>query len=202
MQPNDPNKFTEKAWSAIARTPDIVKQASGQQLEPEHLMQALLEQEGLAVSIFQKVGASVGDLRDRTAAFISKQPKVSGTDDSVYLGSDLNTLLDRADKYRQDFNDDYISIEHIVLGYAKDKRFGQDLLKSFGISEKDLKQTIEQIRGNQKVTDQNPEGKYESLERYGRDLTAYAREGKLDPVIGRDDEIRRTIQILSRRTKE
>ena len=201
MQPNDPNKFTEKAWSAIARTPDIVKQASGQQLEPEHLMQALLEQEGLAVSIFQKVGASVGDLRDRTAAFISKQPKVSGTNDSVYLGSDLNTLLDRADKYRQDFDDDYISIEHIVLGYAKDKRFGQDLLKSFGISEKDLKQTIEQIRGNQKVTDQNPEGKYESLERYGRDLTAYAREGKLDPVIGRDDEIRRTIQILSRRTK-
>ena len=201
MQPNDPNKFTEKAWSAIARTPDIVKQAGGQQLEPEHLMQALLEQEGLAASIFQKAGASVDDLRDRTTTFINKQPKVSGTNDSVYLGSGLNTLLDRADKYRQDFNDDYISIEHIVLGYAQDKRFGQDLLKSFGIREKDLKKTIEQIRGKQKVTDQNPEGKYESLEKYGRDLTAYAREGKLDPVIGRDDEIRRTIQILSRRTK-
>ena len=201
MQPNDPNKFTEKAWSAIARTPDIVKQASGQQLEPEHLMQALLEQEGLAASIFQKAGVSIEDLRDRTTAFINKQPKVSGTNDSVYLGSDLNTLLDRADNYRQDFGDDYISIEHIVLGYAQDKRFGRDLLKSFGVTEKDLKQTIEQIRGNQKVTDQNPEGKYESLEKYGRDLTAYAREGKLDPVIGRDDEIRRTIQILSRRTK-
>ena len=201
MQPNDPNKFTEKAWSAIARTPDIVKQASGQQLEPEHLMQALLEQEGLATNIFQKAGAPVNELRDRTKAFIDKQPKVSGSNDSVYLGNDLSTLLDRADKYRQDFDDDYISIEHLVLGYARDKRFGQDLLKSFGISEKDLKQTIEQIRGNQKVTDQNPEGKYESLERYGRDLTAYAREGKLDPVIGRDDEIRRTIQILSRRTK-
>ncbi len=201
MQPNDPNKFTEKAWSAIARTPDIVKQASGQQLEPEHLMQALLEQEGLAASIFQKAGVSIEDLRDRTTAFINKQPKVSGTNDSVYLGGDLSTLLDRADQYRQDFDDDYISIEHIVLGYAQDKRFGQDLLKAFGLTEKDLKQTIEQIRGNQKVTDQNPEGKYESLEKYGRDLTAYAREGKLDPVIGRDDEIRRTIQILSRRTK-
>ncbi|PZO13703.1 MAG: ATP-dependent chaperone ClpB [Leptolyngbya foveolarum] len=201
MQPNDPDKFTEKAWSAIARTPDIVKQASGQQLEPEHLMQALLEQEGLAVSIFEKAGVSVNELRDRTTAFINKQPKVSGTNDSVYLGSDLNTLLDRADNYRQGYDDDYISIEHIVLGYAQDKRFGQDLLKSFGVTEKKLKQTIEQIRGKQKVSDQNPEGKYESLEKYGRDLTAYAREGKLDPVIGRDDEIRRTIQILSRRTK-
>ncbi|MEM9088120.1 MAG: ATP-dependent chaperone ClpB [Cyanobacteria bacterium P01_F01_bin.53] len=201
MQPNDPSKFTEKAWSAIARTPDIVKQSSQQQLEPEHLMQALLEQEGLAASIFKKVGVPLGDLRDRTHAFIAKQPKVSGSGGSVYWGNNLSTLFDRADGYRKNYDDDYISIEHIVLGYAKDKRFGQDLLKAFGISEKDLQQAIEQIRGNQKVTDQNPEGKYESLEKYGRDLTAYAREGRLDPVIGRDDEIRRTIQILSRRTK-
>lgn len=200
MQPNDPNKFTEKAWSAIARTPDIVKAASQQQLEPEHLMQALLEQEGLAASIFQKVGVPVSELRDRTTAFINKQPKVSSSD-SVYLGTNLNTLLDRADGYRKSFDDDYISIEHLVLGYAQDKRFGQSLLKAFDVSEQDLKQAIAQIRGNQKVTDQNPEGKYESLEKYGRDLTAYAREGRLDPVIGRDDEIRRTIQILSRRTK-
>ncbi|MFK8183707.1 MAG: ATP-dependent chaperone ClpB [Phormidesmis sp.] len=200
MQPNDPNQFTEKAWSAIARTPDIVKQASQQQLEPEHLMQALLEQEGLAASIFQKVGVPIKDLRQRTNAFIEKQPKITGSE-SVYLGSNLNTLLDRADSYRQQFEDDYISIEHLVLGYAQDKRFGLDLLKAFGVSETDLKQAIEQIRGNQKVTDQNPEGKYEALEKYGRDLTAYAKEGRLDPVIGRDDEIRRTIQILSRRTK-
>ena len=200
MQPNDPNKFTEKAWSAIARTPDIVKQSKQQQLEPEHLMQALLEQEGLAASIFKKVGVPIDQLRDRTQAFIDKQPQITGAD-SVYLGNNLSTLLDRADQYRQKFEDDYISIEHLVLGYAQDKRFGLDLLKAFGVSEKDLKQAIEQIRGNQKVTDQNPEGKYEALEKYGRDLTAYAREGRLDPVIGRDDEIRRTIQILSRRTK-
>ncbi len=201
MQPNDPNKFTEKAWSAIARTPDIVKQAQQQQLEPEHLMQALLEQEGLAASIFQKVGVPVSALSDRTTSFINQQPKVNGSVDSVYLGNNLNTLLDRADKYRKDFEDDYISIEHLVLGYVKDKRFGQGLLKAFNVSEQDLKKAIEQIRGNNKVTDQNPEGKYEALEKYGRDLTAYAREGRLDPVIGRDDEIRRTIQILSRRTK-
>ncbi len=201
MQPNDPNKFTEKAWSAISRTLEIAKQVNQQQIEPEHLMQALLEQEGLAANIFEKVGLSIGELRDRTTAFIDKQPKVSGTVESVFLGSNLNTLLDRADKYRKDFEDDYISIEHLVLGYAQDKRFGKNLLKAFGVSEKDLKQTIEKIRGNNKVTDQNPEGKYEALEKYGRDLTAYAREGRLDPVIGRDDEIRRTIQILSRRTK-
>ncbi|MEL6939288.1 MAG: ATP-dependent chaperone ClpB [Cyanobacteria bacterium J06598_1] len=201
MQPNDPSKFTEKAWSAIARTPEIVKQASQQQLEPEHLMQALLEQEGLAASIFKKVGVPLSELQSRTTAFINKQPKVSGSGESVYWGPNLSSLFDRADGYRKSFDDDYISIEHIVLGYAKDKRFGQDLLKAFSLTEKNLKQAIEQIRGNQKVTDQNPEGKYESLEKYGRDLTAYAREGRLDPVIGRDDEIRRTIQILSRRTK-
>ena len=201
MQPSDPNKFTEKAWSAISQTLEIAKQVNQQQLEPEHLMQALLEQEGLAASIFQKVGLPVAELRDRTTAFINKQPSVNGTVESVYLGSSLNTLLDRADQYRKDFEDDYISIEHLVLGYVQDKRFGKDLLKAFGVSEQDLKQTIEQIRGSNKVTDQNPEGKYEALEKYGRDLTAYAREGRLDPVIGRDDEIRRTIQILSRRTK-
>jgi ATP-dependent Clp protease ATP-binding subunit ClpB len=201
MQPNDPNKFTEKAWSAIARAPEFVKQASQQQLEPEHLMQALIEQEGLTASIFQKVGLPLSELRDRTQTFINKQPKISGSSDSVYLGSHLSSLLDRADGYRKQFDDDYISIEHLILGYAQDKRFGQDLLKAFDIKEKDLKQAIEQVRGKQKVSDQNPEGKYEALEKYGRDLTAYAREGRLDPVIGRDDEIRRTIQILSRRTK-
>ncbi|MGD1864657.1 MAG: ATP-dependent chaperone ClpB [Phormidesmis sp.] len=201
MQINDPNKFTEKVRSALDATVDIVKRSSHQQLEPEHLLLALLEQEGLASRIFEKVGLSINAVRDRTTAFIDKQPKVKGSSESVYISNHASTLLDRADAYRQAFEDDYISIEHIVLAYAKDKRFGQALLKDFGISEKDLQQAITQIRGNQKVTDQNPEGKYESLEKYGRDLTAYAREGRLDPVIGRDDEIRRTIQILSRRTK-
>ena len=140
-------------------------------------------------------------MRTRTTAFIDKQPKIKGSSESIYISSAANALLERADVYRQAFEDDYISIEHLVLGYAKDQRFGHPLLKNFGISELDLQQAITQIRGNHKVTAQNPEGKYESLEKYGRDLTAYAREGKLDPVIGRDDEIRRTIQILSRRTK-
>ncbi|MEL7068842.1 MAG: ATP-dependent chaperone ClpB [Cyanobacteria bacterium J06581_3] len=201
MQINDPNKFTEKVQSALNSTIDIVKRSSHQQLEPEHLMLALVEQEGLAGRIFEKVGLQASTLRSRTTDFIDKQPKVKGSSESIYISNSTSSLLDRADSYRKDFDDDYISIEHVVLGYVKDKRFGQALLKDFGISEKDLKQAITQIRGSQKVTDQNPEGKYESLEKYGRDLTAYAREGRLDPVIGRDDEIRRTIQILSRRTK-
>ena len=201
MQPTNPNQFTEKAWEAIARTPDIAKAVQQQQLESEHLMKALLEQEGLANSIFTKAEVPVPRVREATDAFIQRQPKVSGSSGSVYLGRSLDSLLDRAESYRKEYEDDFISIEHLMLAYIKDDRFGKALFQDLKLDEKKLKSTIAQIRGNQKVTDQNPEGKYESLEKYGRDLTQAAREGKLDPVIGRDDEIRRTIQILSRRTK-
>ena len=201
MQPTNPNQFTEKAWEAIARTPDVAKAAQQQQIESEHLMQALLDQEGLATSIFNKAEVPVQRLRQATEDFIKSKPKVSGSSESIYLGRSLDNLLDRADSYRKDYKDEYISIEHLILAYLKDDRFGKGLFQEFKLNEKKLKSTIAQIRGNQKVTDQNPEGKYEALEKYGRDLTQAAREGKLDPVIGRDDEIRRTIQILSRRTK-
>ena len=201
MQPTNPDQFTEKAWEAIAHTPDVAKQYQQQQLESEHLMKGLLEQEGLASAIFTKAGANLQKVRDRTEQFIQRQPKVSGNSTSVYLGRSLDTLLDRAEKYRQEFKDEYISIEHLLLGYAKDDRFGKSLCQEFGLDENKLKNIIKEIRGKQKVTDQNPEGKYQSLEKYGRDLTEAARKGQLDPVIGRDDEIRRTVQILSRRTK-
>ncbi|MEG3925690.1 ATP-dependent chaperone ClpB [Microcoleus sp. D3_18a_C4] len=202
MQPNNPNQFTEKAWEALARTPEIVKAGQQQQLESEHLMKALLEQEsGLASSLFNKAGVSVAKLRDRTDEFISRQPKISGSGGNVYLGRSLDTLLDRAETYRKEYGDEFISIEHLILGYVKDDRFGKNLLQEFKLDEAKLKDIITQVRGKNKVTDQNPEGKYEALEKYGRDLTEAARQGKLDPVIGRDDEIRRTIQILSRRTK-
>lgn len=201
MQPTDPNKFTEKAWEALVRTPEIVKQNQQQQLETEHLMKALLEQNGLATSIFNKAGVTVAKLQEKTDAFLNSQPKVRGSSQNVYLGRSLDTLLDRSETYRQEYGDEYISTEHLILGYMQDERFGQSLFKELGLNEAKLKQTITQIRGNQTVSDQNPEGKYEALEKYGRDLTEAARQGKLDPVIGRDDEIRRTIQILSRRTK-
>ncbi|MGL5941464.1 MAG: ATP-dependent chaperone ClpB [Waterburya sp.] len=201
MQPNNPQKFTEKAWQAIARVQDIAKQNQQQQVETEHLFKALIEEEGLASSIFNKADVSVQLLRNRADQFINSQPKVSSSGGHVFLGRSLDSLLDRAEKYRLEFNDDYISIEHLVLGFTQDDRFGRKLLQEVGLSETRLKEIIKQVRGNQKVTDQNPEGKYEALEKYGRELTQLAREGKLDPVIGRDEEIRRTIQILSRRTK-
>jgi ATP-dependent Clp protease ATP-binding subunit ClpB len=201
MQPNNPNQFTEKAWEAIARTPEIVKSYQNQQLESEHLMKALLDKEGLATSIFNKAGASIPKMREKTEAFIGRQPKIKNSDTNVYLGRSLDILLDNADGYKKEYKDEYISIEHLVLAYLKDDRFGKGFYREFNLGEDKLKQIITQVRGNQKVTDQNPEGKYQALEKYGRDLTEFAREGKLDPVIGRDDEIRRTIQILSRRTK-
>ncbi|MBS0018598.1 MAG: AAA family ATPase, partial [Arthrospira sp. SH-MAG29] len=201
MQPTDPNKFTEKAWQALAQTPDIVKQAQQQQIETEHLMKALLEQDGLANSLFNKAGISVAKVRESTETFINRQPKIKGNSTNVYLGRSLDTLLDNAEAYRQQYRDEYISVEHLLLAYTKDARFGKSLYQEFRLDEAKLQQIITQIRGNQTVTDQNPEGKYEALEKYGRDLTEAARMGKLDPVIGRDEEIRRTIQILSRRTK-
>jgi ATP-dependent Clp protease ATP-binding subunit ClpB len=200
MQPTQ-NQFTEKAWAAIAQTQDIARQAKHQQLESEHLMLALLDQEGLAASIFTKLEVSLDLLKERTENFIKSQPQVSGGGSSLYMGRSLDTLTDRAEAYRKEYGDDFISIEHLILAYAKDERFGRALFQDLGLSEAKIRQVIQQIRGNQKVTDQNPEGKYEALEKYGRDLTQFAREGRLDPVIGRDDEIRRTIQILSRRTK-
>ncbi len=201
MQPTDPNKFTEKAWQAIVHTPDLVKAHGQQQIETEHLLKALLEEDGLAVSIFNRAGVDVSKLRERTADYIRKNPRVSGSNTSVYLGRSLDSLLDRAEAERQRFGDQFISIEHLILGYCHDERFGKPLFQEFNLDEKKLRDTIQQIRGHQTVTDQNPENKYEALSKYGRDLTELARTGKLDPVIGRDDEIRRTIQILSRRTK-
>lgn len=200
MQPNNPNQFTEKAWEALARTPDIVKTTGQQYIESEHLMKSLLEQEGLVSSILNKAGINVQRVRDYTDDFIRRQPKVSGGS-SVYWSRSVDTLLDRAENYRKEFQDEFISIEHLFLGFAQDDRFGKALFQEFKLDEAKLKNTIAQVRGSQKVTDQNPEGKYQSLEKYGRDLTDLAKIGKLDPVIGRDDEIRRTIQILSRRTK-
>jgi ATP-dependent Clp protease ATP-binding subunit ClpB len=201
MQPNNPQQFTEKAWQVITRTLDLAKSAQQQQMETEHLFKALLEQEGLATNILSKAGLNINKLQELTENFIQKQPRISGSSSSIYLGKFLDQLLDRSEDYRKEYKDDFISIEHLVLGFIKDDRFGKKLLGEFNITEDKLRTIINQVRGNQKVTDQNPENKYEALTKYGRDLTEYAKLGKLDPVIGRDEEIRRTIQILSRRTK-
>jgi ATP-dependent Clp protease ATP-binding subunit ClpB len=201
MQPNNPQQFTEKAWQVITKTLDVAKQAQHQQMETEHLLKSLLEQEGLATTIFSKAGVNVPKLREAVENYILRQPKIAGANNNVYLGKALDVLFDRAEALQKEYKDDFISIEHLVLACAKDDRVGKQIFNEFKIDEALLKSTVNQIRGSQKVTDQNPEGKYESLTKYGRDLTEAAKAGKLDPVIGRDEEIRRTIQILSRRTK-
>jgi ATP-dependent Clp protease ATP-binding subunit ClpB len=148
-----------------------------------------------------KAGVSSPALQTAVDSYLSQQPSLTNAPDSVFLGKGLNALLDRAETLKQSYGDSFISIEHLLLALADDGRCGRQLLSQAGTDTSRLKTAINAVRGSQKVTDQNPEGTYESLEKYGRDLTSAARDGKLDPVIGRDEEIRRTIQILSRRTK-
>ncbi|XP_078430282.1 casein lytic proteinase B3 [Wolffia australiana] len=194
--------FTEMAWQALVTSPEVAKETKHQIVETEHLMKALLEQKnGLARRIFSKAGVDNTRLLEATDKFILRQPKVFGESSGSMLGRDLEALIQRARDFKQKYNDSFVSVEHLVLGFAEDKRFGKQLLKDFRITLDALSTAVKEIRGRQNVIDQDPEGKYESLEKYGKDLTAMARSGKLDPVIGRDDEIRRCIQILSRRTK-
>lgn len=200
MQPTA-EQFTEKAWAVVVSAQQLAQKYKQQQLETEHLFLALLQQNGLAGQVLERIGISIPDLEAAVEAYIKKQPILQAIPESVYMGSSFSNCLDQAERHKQRLEDSFISIEHLLLAIAEDKRCGKDLLNQFGVKEANLQTTINSIRGSQKVTDQNPEGTYESLQKYGRDLTAAAREGKLDPVIGRDDEIRRTIQILSRRTK-
>ncbi|KAA0064591.1 chaperone protein ClpB4 [Cucumis melo var. makuwa] len=194
--------FTEMAWEGIVGAVDTARANKQQVVESEHLMKALLEQkDGLARRIFSKAGLDNSSVLQATVDFISQQPKVTGETSGPIIGTHLALLLDNARKHKKEMGDDFLSVEHFVLAFHSDKRFGQQLFKNLQLSEKDLKDAVQAVRGNQRVTDQNPEGKYEALDKYGSDLTELARRGKLDPVIGRDDEIRRCIQILSRRTK-
>ncbi|KAB5553402.1 hypothetical protein DKX38_010713 [Salix brachista] len=198
----DPSQYTEMAWEGVVGAAETAQANKQQVVETEHLMKSLLEQkDGLARRIFAKIGVDNSSALQITMDFISQQPKVTGGTSGPVVGSNLSSLLDNARKNKKDMGDDFISVEHIVLAFNLDKRFGQQFLRSLGVSEKDLRDAVTAVRGNQRVTDQNPEGKYQALDKYGSDLTELARRGKLDPVIGRDDEIRRCIQILSRRTK-
>ena len=193
--------FTEKAWGAVVAAQQLAQQRRQQQMESEHLFAALLAQQGLAGRILEKADVDVGTISQKLEAFIAGQPSLSAPPENVYLGKGLNSVLDQASSLKDTYGDSYIAIEHLLLALAIDDRCGKPLLSQAGTSADKLKDAVQAIRGSQNVTDQNPEGTYESLEKYGRDLTRAAREGKLDPVIGRDEEIRRTIQILSRRTK-
>ncbi len=195
-------KFTEKAWGSILSAKQIATEYKHQQLETEHLLFALLiQKDSLGIRILKELEVSLERLKFNLEEFMKKQPIINGSLEEIYLGRSLNETIKNADQYKHSFEDSFISIEHLLLSLTNDTRCCKDLLKNENVNEINLNNAIKKIRGHQKVTTQNPENTYESLEKYGRDLTAAAKEGKLDPVIGRDEEIRRTIQILSRRTK-
>jgi ATP-dependent Clp protease ATP-binding subunit ClpB len=201
----DINRFTEKAQEAIRAAQTKAVRYGHQQIDVEHLLAALLEQEGgLAPSILTKAGINVPSLKQRVDAELDRMPKVSGgstSPDQVYITGRLNRLLTQAEDEAKRLKDEFVSIEHILLAMTDDGGITGRLFKELGITRERLMQALRDVRGTQRVTSQNPEATYEALERYGRDLTKLAAQGKLDPVIGRDDEIRRVIQVLSRRTK-
>jgi ATP-dependent Clp protease ATP-binding subunit ClpB len=198
----NPNKFTEKTQEALQASQGIALRRRHQQMDAEHLLLALLEQEnGLAPALLTKLGSNTKSLISRLETELDKLPKVSGGDDQVYVAGRLNRLMATAEDEAKKLKDDFISVEHLLLAMMNDTGIAGKLLKETGLDRDALMKALKEVRGAQRVTTQNPEGTYQSLEKYGRDLTELAAKGKVDPVIGRDEEIRRVIQVLSRRTK-
>jgi ATP-dependent Clp protease ATP-binding subunit ClpB len=201
----DFNRLTEKVQSALQAAQSKAVRNGQQQIDTEHLLAALLEQEGgLAPALLLKADFPVEAIHRRVEQEIDRLPKVStpsGTPDQVFVTGRLQRLLTQAEDEAKRLKDDYVSVEHILLAMADDNGATGRIFKEFQITRERLMRALQEVRGSQRVTTQNPEATYEALERYGRDLTKLAAQDKLDPVIGRDEEIRRVIQVLSRRTK-
>jgi ATP-dependent Clp protease ATP-binding subunit ClpB len=198
-----PDAFTVKAQEALERCQRLARQGGQQNLVGEHLLAALLEEkEGAVLAVLEKLGVEPEVLRRETQEALGRLPRVSGGGD-VYLSPEFRQLLETADQERTRLKDDYLSTEHLLLALAAESPGGgaHDTLKRHGVTPDRIYKALTGVRGGQRVTDPNPEDKYQALGRYGRDLTALARQGKLDPVIGRDEEIRRVVQVLARRTK-
>jgi len=196
----DPNRWTLKTQEAVAESLKAAREASHPEVIPDHLLMAFLDQpDGVALPLLNRVGVDPRAVRNRSLEALSRLAHAYGGDEPR-MNRELVQLFERGDKARVDMGDDYLSTEHLLLALASasEIRDGTDRL---GVSSEELLVALRNVRGNQRVTSQNPEDTYQSLEKYGRDLTQAAREGSLDPVIGRDDEVRRVIQVLSRRTK-
>jgi len=198
------NLFTLKLQEAFQEAQSLAAEKNHAELSSAHFFSILLNQaEGVTVPILTKLGANPRHLSTEVDTILSKLPSVQGNaGQQVYMSSDLRSVIATAEKLRKDMSDDYTSVEHALIALAREGRSDlKELLSRSGVSEKLLSEAIQSVRGSQRVTDQDPEGKYQSLEKYGTDLTEIARSGKIDPIIGRDEEIRRVMQILSRRTK-
>ena len=196
------DKLTQKLQEALQTAQGLASKSSHPELKSAHVLLALLQQEGgIATPILQKAGIDVAQLKVAVAAALAKEVSVQGATTQPQISAGLRATLDEADKVREKMGDDFLSVEHFLLGALKGDSPAGKLLKEAGLDQKKAEAAVNEVRGPQKVTDADPEGKYQTLEKYGTDLTARARAGKIDPVIGRDHEIRRVLQVLSRRTK-
>jgi len=197
------DKFTVKAQEAVQRANQLASEHGNPELRPLHLLAALLEdKEGIVPPVLEKIGIGPQAVLSEVYKELDKLPKVSGEAAQVGLSNEVNKLLEQAFKEASNFKDEYVSTEHLLLAITQLKRDpAQQILAAHGATNDAILKALAVVRGSQKVTDQNPEAKFQALEKYARDLTEQARRGKLDPVIGRDEEIRRVVQVLSRRTK-
>ena len=201
----DLNRLTEKSQEALRQAQALATQRNHQGIDVEHVLTALTESpDGIVPALITQAGVSLNALRAELEKALSRIPQVSGPasgPDRVHVTQRLSRLLTRAEEEAKELKDDYVSVEHLLLATLEDEGATGGLLRNHGLSRERLLTALQKVRGHQRVTNQNPEGTYQALERYGRDLTQAASLGKLDPVIGRDDEIRRIVQVLSRRTK-
>jgi ATP-dependent Clp protease ATP-binding subunit ClpB len=200
-----PDRFTIKSQEALQAAQRLADERRNPQTTPEHLLAVLLEQDGGVVApVLRKLGVDPGSVRQALGPALEALPTLSsgsGSPDSAAGSSELVQILRDAESEMRELKDEYVSTEHLLLALAKHPGKAGDALRSSGATREELLKALGEVRGSHRVTDQNPEDKFQALERFGRDLTEAAAQGKLDPVIGRDDEIRRVIQVLSRRTK-
>lgn len=196
------DKLTAKLQAALQQAQQTASKSAHPELKGHHVLLALLTQEGgIVVPILEKAEANVSQLKASVVSELDQEPRVQGSGSQPQISYGLRSTLDAADEAREEMGDDYLSVEHFLAGALKANTPVGKSLRAAGLSEENFTSALKEIRGAQQVTDEDPEGKYEVLEKYGVDLTARAREGKIDPVIGRDEEIRRILQVLSRRTK-
>src|SRR3984893_18675384 len=200
--PLDPNRFTRKTQEALAAGQSLARDRNNSEVTPEHLLAALVGQpESVVLPVLERLGVAPKTVRDRVDDALGRLPQVYGPTQMPPVSKDAYALLEAAHAERAGLNDDYLSTEHLLLAMAAVPGGVGDLLRALGVNREAVLDALKSVRGSHRVTSENPEEQYQALQRFGRDLTEEARKGRLDPVIGRDDEIRRVIQVLSRRTK-
>ena len=199
----DPNRFTRKTAEALGAAQAAARESGHTEVSTEHVLRALIAApEGIVPGVLERIGVSPAGLVARIDEALAQRPRVTGTTvREASLASDAYRVLEAADKERVSLDDEYLSTEHLLLAMTEVTGGVGDLLRGFGVTRDAVLDALKSVRGSHRVTSDNPEEQYEALEKYGRDLTEEARQGRIDPVIGRDEEIRRVIQVLSRRTK-